>query len=187
MTDNGITKKDIITATTMTVASGGTTGIITVHRTLTSLPSCARGAKPYRRRYPCDQQEGRKVFESADSSHRVSGSNPYPCGSLAYRRSQDKARPQACQLCGCWASSQRVIPVSHVANVCVVSRRPCVCVPTNRSHTHGRFDGLKRPYVCEGFVGPHTCGRFAAYQGGSTPCIWWAGAAGLQSAVLRNP
>ena len=72
MTDNGITRQDIITATTMTVASGGTTGIITVHRTLTSLPSCARGAKPYRRRYPCDQQEGRKVFESADSSHRSS-------------------------------------------------------------------------------------------------------------------
>ena len=75
MTDNGITKKDIITATTMTVASGGTTGIITVHQTLTSLPSCARGAKPYRRRYPCDQQEGRKLFESADSSHRSSFSN----------------------------------------------------------------------------------------------------------------
>ena len=72
MTDNGITRQDIITATTMTVANGGTTGIITVHRTLTSFKPCAETPDQYHRRYPCDQQEGRKVFESADSCHRSS-------------------------------------------------------------------------------------------------------------------
>ena len=56
----------------MTVAGGGTTGIITVHRTLTSFKPCAETPDQYHRRYPCDQQEGRKVFESADSSHRSS-------------------------------------------------------------------------------------------------------------------
>mgnify|MGYP007060190413 FL=1 len=56
----------------MTVAGGGTTGIITVHRTLTSFKPCAETPDQYHRRYPCDQQEGRKVFESADSCHRSS-------------------------------------------------------------------------------------------------------------------
>ena len=50
---------------TMTVAGGETTGIITVHRTLTSFKPCAETPNQYHRRYPCDQQEGRKVFESA--------------------------------------------------------------------------------------------------------------------------
>lgn len=62
----------VITTATMTVAGGGTTGIITVHRTLTSFKPCAETPDQYHRRYPCDQQEGRKVFESADSSHRSS-------------------------------------------------------------------------------------------------------------------
>ena len=62
----------VITTATMTVAGGGTTGIITVHRTLTSFKPCAETPDQYHRRYPCDQQEGRKVFESADSCHRSS-------------------------------------------------------------------------------------------------------------------
>ena len=62
----------VITTATMTVAGGETTGIITVHRTLTSFKPCAETPNQYHRRYPCDQQEGRKVFESADSCHRSS-------------------------------------------------------------------------------------------------------------------
>ena len=65
-------ERSVCSPSTMTVAGGGTTGIITVHRTLTSFKPCAETPDQYHRRYPCDQQEGRKVFESADSSHRSS-------------------------------------------------------------------------------------------------------------------
>ena len=65
-------ERSVCSPSTMTVAGGGTTGIITVHRTLTSFKPCAETPNQYHRRYPCDQQEGRKVFESADSCHRSS-------------------------------------------------------------------------------------------------------------------
>ena len=51
-------ERSVCSPSTMTVAGGGTTGIITVHRTLTSFKPCVETPNQYHRRYPCNQQEG---------------------------------------------------------------------------------------------------------------------------------